>query len=83
MERVPQLPRLHFGLPLVWGEVGLTQSVLMSDGACTAASSFTRRVTDTSFTLRVTIDVGYGGRWPRNGNPMRQQGSGGVTIDCS
>ena len=60
MERVPQLPRLHFGLPmprlhfglpLVWGEVGLTQSVLMSDGACTAASSFT---------LRVTIDVSGG-----------------------
>ena len=62
MERVPQLPRLHFGLPLVWGEVGLTQSVLMGDGACTAASSFTRRV---------TIDVG-GGRWPRIGNPTRQ-----------
>ena len=46
----------------------------MGDGACTAASSFT---------LRVTIDVGYGGRWPCNGKPMRQRGSSGVKVDCS
>ena len=50
--------------------VGLTQNARMDDEACTAASSFT---------LRVTIDVS-GGRWPCNGNPMGQRGSSGVML---
>ena len=40
----------------------------MGDGACTAASSLT---------VRVTIGV-YGGRWPRNGNPKCKRGSSGL-----
>jgi len=51
--------------------VVLTQYVLMSDEACTAASSLT---------VRVTIALGDGLR-PWNGNPKRERGSSGVTVE--
>jgi len=55
------ISRRYRGLS-IYGVVYLTRSVRMSDDACTAASSLT---------VRVTIEM-RGGRWPCNGNPMRQ-----------
>ena len=52
--------------------VGITQSVLMSDRACTAMPP-----------SRSGLPRMRCGRWPRNGNPTRQRGSSGVIMTTS